>query len=80
VLAAHCPQEDRVLVTLDRDFADIRAYPPADYPGLIVLRLRNQSRPHVLSVMAHVVDLLKHEPVAGRLWIVSEAGARIRGG
>jgi predicted nuclease of predicted toxin-antitoxin system len=79
-LAAHCRKEDRVLITLDRDFADIRAYPPADYPGLIVLRLGNQSRPHVLNVMAHVVDLLKREPVAGRLWIVSEAGVRIRDG
>jgi predicted nuclease of predicted toxin-antitoxin system len=80
MLAAHCLNEGRVLVTLDRDFADIRAYPPADYPGLIVLRVGNQSRRHVLTVIAHVVDLLKHEPLASRLWIVSEAGVRIRGG
>jgi predicted nuclease of predicted toxin-antitoxin system len=79
-LAAHCRNENRVLVTLDRDFADIRAYPPADHTGLIVLRVGNQSRRHVLNVTTRVLDLLKREPVAGRLWIVSEAGVRIRGG
>ena len=39
-LAALCQRESRILVTLDMDFADIRAYPPAEFPGLVVLRLR----------------------------------------
>jgi predicted nuclease of predicted toxin-antitoxin system len=64
-IAERCRNEDRVLVTLDLDFADIRTYPPANHPGMIVLRVGNQSRPHILRV-------------AGRLWIVSEAGVRIR--
>jgi predicted nuclease of predicted toxin-antitoxin system len=38
-IAAVCRQEDRAIVSLDLDFADIRAYPPDHYPGLIVLRL-----------------------------------------
>ena len=38
LLAALCQRESRVLVTLDMDFADIGAYPPAESPGLIVLR------------------------------------------
>ena len=33
-IAAVCLGEDRVLVTLDADFADIRAYPPQRYRGL----------------------------------------------
>lgn len=78
-LAQHCRQEGRALVTLDRDFADIRAYPPAAHAGLIVLRVGNQSRRHVLSVMGRVVALLQREPIVGRLWIVTEAGVRIRG-
>ena len=35
-IAAVCRHEDRVLVTLDMDFADIRTY---QHSGLIVLRL-----------------------------------------
>lgn len=77
-IAERCRNEDRVLVTLDLDFADIRTYPPADHPGMIVLRVGNQSRSHILQVMSPVATLLDKEPVAGRLWIVSEAGVRIR--
>jgi predicted nuclease of predicted toxin-antitoxin system len=33
-----CRGEGRVLVTPDLDFAAIRAYPPAAYPGIVVLR------------------------------------------
>jgi predicted nuclease of predicted toxin-antitoxin system len=44
-IASVCQQEDRVLITLDTDFADIRTYPPAHYPGIIVLRLASQSVP-----------------------------------
>lgn len=44
-IASTCRLEARVLITLDADFSDIRTYPPADYPGLIVLRLPKQSAP-----------------------------------
>ena len=37
-IASICQVEQRALVTLDLDFADVRAYPPALYYGLIVLR------------------------------------------
>ena len=33
---------DESLVTLDLDFANVRAYPPDRYPGIIVLRLKSQ--------------------------------------
>jgi predicted nuclease of predicted toxin-antitoxin system len=39
-IAEVCKREDRALITLDLGFADIRAYPPADYSGLVVFRLR----------------------------------------
>jgi len=77
-IANYCHVEDRTLVTLDLDFADIRTYPPAGHPGMIVLRVGNQSRPHILQVMSRIVALLEKEPITGRLWIVSEAGVRIR--
>ena len=77
-LAERCRNEACALVTLDLDFSDIRAYPPADFSGLIVLRVRDQSRQHVLNVLTRTISLLAHEPLAGRLWIVSESGVRIR--
>ena len=77
-LASVCQQEERALVTLDVDFADIRAYPPPQYAGLIVLRLSRQDKPYVLSVFNKIVPLLMVEPVRQRLWIVEEHRVRIR--
>ena len=45
-VASVCQHEARALITLDTDFADIRAYPPEKYAGLIVLRLRRQDKPY----------------------------------
>ena len=36
--------EGRILLTLDLDFANIRAYPPREHPGIIVLRLKRVER------------------------------------
>jgi predicted nuclease of predicted toxin-antitoxin system len=78
-IASVCQEERRVLVTLDTDFADIRAYPPAQFPGLIVLRLRRQDKPHVLEVLERLIPLLSSEPLEHLLWIVEETRVRIRG-
>ena len=77
-LADICRREERALVTLDVDFANMQAYPPADYSGLVVLRLRRQDKPHVLEVVASLLPVLRAEPLAQRLWIVDEARIRIR--
>ncbi|QNN20943.1 DUF5615 family PIN-like protein [Planctomycetales bacterium ZRK34] len=73
-----CQQEGRVLVTLDLDFADIRAYPPESCPGLIVLRLARQDVNTIKTVLARLLLLLETEPLESRLWIVDETSVRIR--
>ena len=79
-IADVCRRDQRAVVTLDLDFGNIREYPPEDYPGLIVLRVVNQSRPHILWVLSQIFELLEHQPLAGHLWVVSESGVRIRPG
>ncbi len=76
-IAAICRSEGRVLLTLDLDFSDIRHYPPADYPGIIVMRLRSKGRASVRSVLNQVLIHLDVEPIEGKLWIVDEQGIRI---
>jgi predicted nuclease of predicted toxin-antitoxin system len=78
-LASACRAEGRGIVTLDLDFADVRLYPPKDYAGLIVLRLRDESRSHVLDVLGRLLDVLDVESPVGRLWIVEENRVRIHG-
>lgn len=77
-IADVCRAEGRALVTLELDFSDIRTYPPADYPGLIVLRPATQTIPNLTRLVSQVIALLATEPLAGRLWIVDETQVRIR--
>lgn len=79
-LAEICRTENRALITLDMDFADIRTYPPQNYAGLIVLRLTHQDRGHVLQTIHRMIRLLERQEITGRLWIMDEHSLRVRGG
>ncbi|MBP7049571.1 MAG: hypothetical protein KBE65_01005 [Phycisphaerae bacterium] len=72
------PRRNRALITLDTDFADIRTYPPAEYPGLLVLRLVKQSTPEVLRVIRRLLEVLKTADCRGQLWIVEPERIRVR--
>lgn len=74
-----CAREQRALVTFDLDFANIHAYPPADFAGIIVLRLADQSHATAEVALRRVLALLKQEHLAGTLWIVEENRVRIHG-
>ncbi len=74
-----CRHEGRALITLALDFSNILAYPPANFTGIVVLRLVDQAHVTVKSAIQRVLDLLPQEPVAGTLWIVEERRIRIRG-
>ena len=77
-IASVCRDEGRVLVTLDMDFADIRNYPPQDYPGLVVLRLSRHGPWRVLAVAARLIEMLPETSLQGQLWIVEDERIRIR--
>ncbi len=76
-IAEACRAEGRVLVSLDLDFSNIQTFPPENYPGLIVLRLRSKGRAAVQMVFERVIAHLGQEPIAGRLWIVDDQRIRI---
>lgn len=77
-IAAVCQAEHRAIVTLDTDFADIRAYPPAEYFGIIVMRVKRQDKPYVLEIVRRWMKTLSDEVLIGQLWIVDERRIRIR--
>jgi predicted nuclease of predicted toxin-antitoxin system len=80
ILAEICKSEHRILVSLDTDFSDIRSYPPQEFSGIIVLRVRTQTKPHVIEVFSSIIHLISREPLIQHLWIVEETKVRIRGG
>lgn len=61
-----CAREGRALVTLDLDLAQIPQYPPANYLGIVVLRLANQSHLNVERAAASMLELLSRERLTGR--------------
>ena len=73
-----CAREQRTLITLDLDFANIQAYPPHQYPGIIVSRITNQSHSRVEAAIRRVVALLPRERLTGSLWIVEDHRVRVR--
>jgi predicted nuclease of predicted toxin-antitoxin system len=79
-IAEICRSEGRVLVSLDTDFADVRSYPPRDYPGILVIRLKRQDKLSILEVVPRILRMFQFEAIDRRLWIVTEERVRIRGG
>ena len=79
IVAARCQVEARVLFTLDLDFADIRAYPPSEYLGIVVLRPTEPSRRQVLQLVSRALPVLSAEWMEHQLWIVEPARVRVRG-
>jgi len=76
-IASVCQSEKRTIITLDTDFADIRTYPPEQFSGLIVLRLKQQDKPYVLKIFERLLNLLS-DKLDGHLWIVDEKHVRVR--
>jgi predicted nuclease of predicted toxin-antitoxin system len=72
-----CRVENRVLISLDTDFANTLRFRPSEYNGLIVLRLpeplTNQS---IQGALLRVKALTESRNPSGKLWIVD--GTRIR--
>lgn len=78
IISRVCQEESRVIVTLDLDFADIRSYPPSEFAGIVVLRLKNQDKFAVTAVVEDLLKVLENESLEKRLWIVDEQRIRIR--
>jgi predicted nuclease of predicted toxin-antitoxin system len=79
-IAVRCRAEGRVLLTLDLDFANIQAYPPLVYAGIIVLRSKRQDKHTVLSLINRIALVLTNRAPAGELWIVEPDRIRFRNG
>ena len=78
-IADICARERRAIITLDLDFSDIRAYPPASYCGIVVLRLARVDKYKIMRTVSNLVPLLAQEQLSGKLWIADEVSIRVRG-
>ena len=73
-LARAVRAEKRGLVTFDLDFADPRLCPPAQFAGLVVLRLGAPTARNQIAVLTRF--FAETTTIAGSLWIVEHTRAR----
>ena len=72
-----CRIEGRVLISLDKDFANTLRYRPSRYRGITVLRLPEPlHRDHIEDALRRVLALAGSRDPVGRLWIVDERRIR----
>jgi predicted nuclease of predicted toxin-antitoxin system len=67
--AAHA--EGRCLVTLDVEFGNPLLFRPADYSGIVVIRVPSQAtRSGLMQAIETLIRAATRADVAGKLWIV----------
>lgn len=81
VVISKAEELDSILISLNGDFSDIVAYPPAGYKGIIALQVRN--RPEVIpEIMGLLVSYFSAHPEMAhykrKLFVVEAHRIRIR--
>lgn len=79
-VAAAAKREDRVVFTLDLDFADVRRFPPGEHPGVVLFRPPTFGPLTVNSFIEQFAQQADLEDLAGALVIVEPHRVRIRRG
>lgn len=65
-----CAAENRILLTLDLDFADIRRFGASQTISVLVIRLARQDAQSVHAALLHASPDLERMPARGSIWIL----------
>jgi predicted nuclease of predicted toxin-antitoxin system len=78
VIFETCVREERCLVSLDLDFADVLRFPSQKTQGIALLRpSRGNSKAVLESLLKNLIVALQQDSIQGRLWIVEIGRIRI---
>ncbi|HLF03632.1 MAG TPA: DUF5615 family PIN-like protein [Dehalococcoidia bacterium] len=78
VVAQAAAHEGRMIVTLDRRFADIRRHPPGQHPGMLILQVRDQRPMLVEATLRALLDQHHLEDLAGCIVVAGLGLIRVR--
>ena len=68
----------RVLITLDTDFANITAYPPEQHCGIVGIRAGAQDKGTICDLVTRLVSFLSVRDPARELWVLEPGRIRVR--
>jgi predicted nuclease of predicted toxin-antitoxin system len=71
-------REDRMLLTQDLDFSDVRKFKPGTHPGLVLIRLRDPSRRRLVIRLQQVLSTESMDQWKDCFVVVSDRKLRVR--
>ncbi|HEY0793624.1 MAG TPA: DUF5615 family PIN-like protein [Chthoniobacterales bacterium] len=75
-----CQREDRLLITQDLDFSDLRTFQPGTHAGIVLVRLQHPGRVGLIRVLSWVFQTHDVESWKSCFVVVSDTKVRIRRG
>lgn len=79
VVLAFAIKENRILLTYNADFGDIRLFPVGTHAGIIRLRVTQQTAECLHPVLENALNQLADKDLSGKLVTVTKTAIRIRG-
>ena len=74
----HAIREDRILLTFNADFSDLRAFPAGSHSGIIRLRLPEQFADQLHPMLDRAMRQLANKDLSGTLVTIKPQSIRIR--
>lgn len=71
-------QEDRWIVTADKEFGDVRRYPPGTHAGVLLLRSLEEGLDEYLRLATAAADHINFDDAAGAIVVAADRGVRVR--
>ncbi len=71
-------KDERYLVTADKGFGDIRAYPPGKHFGILLLRPDEDGIRPVIELLEKVLDTYRLDDLVGATTVATPRGIRLR--
>ena len=77
-ILAYATMHERVLITIDIDFSNIRHYPPKFHKGIIVAKIRPRHAEAVHIVLEYLLNHIDPDRLSKSLVIVDQNKYRVR--
>jgi len=71
-------EENRLLLTQNLDFSDLRTFRPGTHPGIVLIRLRDPSRRRLVERFHQVLQTEKLDTWDGCFVVISDKKLRVR--
>ncbi len=75
---SYAVDDDRILVTLDAEFANVISFPPANTPGVVRLKVRPPTEERIRQAIQRALLLMQDVDLTDCLAVVDEHKIRIR--